>query len=70
VSGKLQEDPDIHSRAEPLDSAEAGDVDADIKDTDVEDVPNKPETDQVPDRSRSGNLDVPFGKRTLYTVTG
>jgi hypothetical protein len=71
-SGKLQEDPG-HVEAEPIGSAEAHDENADLQNTDVENVenvPHNPEADPAPDGSRSGNLDIPFGKRTLHTVTG
>jgi hypothetical protein len=68
VSGKLQADPDTHSRTELLDSAEVGEVDADKKDSDVENIPEHPETEQLPDTARSGNLDTSFGKRSFYTV--
>jgi hypothetical protein len=76
VSGKLQADPDGHSRTELVDSAEDGEGHADKKDSDVEHVenienlPENPEKEEQPDMPRSGNLDVLYGKRSLYTVAG
>jgi hypothetical protein len=62
MSGKLQVDPDGEGQDELQESAEAGDVDADKQDMGVENVPNEPDTDQVPDTQRSGNLDTNYGK--------
>jgi hypothetical protein len=62
VKGNLQVDPDVPIRNELLDSAEEGEVDAEPKNTDVEEVPNESETEQLPDKKRSGNLDINFGK--------
>ena len=62
VLGKLQADPDGPSRTELLGSAEVGEVDADERNSDVETLPEIPETEQLPDAPRSGNLDTSFGK--------
>jgi len=70
VKGKLQADPDVQSRNELLDSAEAGEDDAVKTEVDVETVPKEPETEHSPDNTRSGNLDLIYGKQSLYTVAG
>lgn len=56
VSGSLKTDG--HRRVELAESEEVGEVDADEKDEDVEQVRDKPETDPFADRTRSGNLDA------------
>jgi len=63
VKGNLQADPDVQGRNEVLDSAEAGEDDAVEKDVDVEPVPKEPETEQSPDNTRSGNLDLLYDCR-------
>jgi len=70
VKGYLQADPNVQGRNEVLDSAEAGDGDVAEEDVDVESVPKEPETEQSPDNTRSGNLDILYGKQSLYTVAG
>jgi hypothetical protein len=70
VKGNLQADPDVHIRNELVDSAEVGEDDADKKDVDVETVPKEPETQHPPDNTRSGNLDLYYGKQSLYTFAG
>jgi hypothetical protein len=63
VSGNLKADSDVQRRVELAESAEDGALEADEKDTDVEDVPYKPEPNPAADRTRSGNLDAYYGKR-------
>jgi hypothetical protein len=70
VKGKLQVDPDSQIRTELLESEEVGEVETEKKNADVEDVPHESETEQSPDRPRSGNLDTWYGKRSLCTIAG
>jgi len=68
VKGNLQVDP--QGRNELVESEEVGEADADEGHSDVENVPKEPETEPLPDRARSGNLDTLYGKQSLYIVAG
>jgi hypothetical protein len=68
--GKLQADPGVQSRNEHLDSSEVGEDDAHKTESDVETLPKEPETPLSPGNTRSGNLDLNYGKQSLYTVAG
>lgn len=70
ASGKLKVDPVGQSETELLDGEEHGVDDKEIKDDEVEIVPNKPETATGPGKTRSGNLDTFYGKRSLCVVKG
>ena len=68
VKGNLQVDPE--GRNELVESVEVGEVGADKGKSDVEHVPEEPETQELPDRARSGNLDTLYGKQSLCIVAG
>jgi hypothetical protein len=69
-SGKLQAGPDGQSRNELLASGEDGEFGADRRSADVESIANEPAAEENPDTARSGNLDINYGKQSLYTVAG